>query len=81
MGRSRRRRLGIALIVLNAATFPWPPADRGLFDIGPFIGLFVIALAAGWRCSEGGRLARTRSPQADGRGRRSRTMPSFSMRR
>lgn len=36
--------LGIALIVLNAATFPWPPADRGLFDIGPFIGLFVIAL-------------------------------------
>ena len=37
--------LGIALIGLNAATFPWPPAGRGLFDIGPFIGLFVIALA------------------------------------
>ena len=38
--------LGIALIGLNAATFPWPPAARGLFDIGPLIGLFVFALAA-----------------------------------
>lgn len=38
--------LGIALIVLNAATFPWPPADEGLFDIGPVIGLFVMALGA-----------------------------------
>jgi hypothetical protein len=37
--------LGISLIALNAATFPWPPAARGLFDIGPFIGLFVFALA------------------------------------
>jgi hypothetical protein len=37
--------LGIALIGLNAATFPWPPGDRGLIDIGPLIGLFVIALA------------------------------------
>ena len=38
--------LGMALIVLNAATFPWPPGDHGLIDIGPFIGLFVLALAA-----------------------------------
>lgn len=38
--------LGAGLIVLNVATFPWPPASRGLFDIGPFIGLFEIALAA-----------------------------------
>jgi len=37
--------LGMALIVLNAATFPWPPGDRGLIDIGPFIGLFVMLLA------------------------------------
>jgi hypothetical protein len=37
--------LGVALIGLNVATFPWPPASRGLFDIGPFIGLFVMALA------------------------------------
>jgi hypothetical protein len=36
---------GAALIVLNAATFPWPPRDRGLIDIGPFIGGFVMALA------------------------------------
>lgn len=45
---------GVALIGLNAATFPWPPADRGLFDIGPAIGLFMMALAGrlaflGWR--------------------------------
>jgi hypothetical protein len=38
--------LGAALMLLNAMTFPWPPASRGLFDIGPAIGLFVIALAA-----------------------------------
>jgi hypothetical protein len=38
--------LGIALVVLNAATFPWPPASRGLFDIGPLIGVFVFTLAA-----------------------------------
>jgi hypothetical protein len=37
--------LGMALIVLNAATFPWPPGDRGLIDIGPFIGVFVMVLA------------------------------------
>lgn len=35
---------GIALIGLNAATFPWPPGDRGLFDIGPFIALFFVAV-------------------------------------
>lgn len=41
--------LGIALVTLNAATFPWPPGDAGLVDIGPLIGVFVMAL--------GGRLA------------------------
>lgn len=38
--------LGVALIGLNAATFPVPPADGGLFDIGPFIAVFLMALAA-----------------------------------
>jgi hypothetical protein len=38
--------LGVALIALNAATFPWPPGDRGLIDIGPLIGVFVMALGA-----------------------------------
>ena len=37
--------MGVALIALNAATFPWPPGDRGLIDIGPFIGVFILALA------------------------------------
>jgi hypothetical protein len=37
--------LGVSLIVLNAATFPMPPGNAGLVDIGPGIGLFVILLA------------------------------------
>ncbi|MCK6543465.1 hypothetical protein L6Q79_12375 [bacterium] len=36
--------LAILLIVLNAATFPWPPSEMGLFDVGPFCGLFMIAI-------------------------------------
>lgn len=36
---------GIALIGLNAATFPWPPGERGLFDIGPLVGVFILLLA------------------------------------
>lgn len=36
--------LSMALILLNTATFPWPPADRGLFDIGPFIALYFVAI-------------------------------------
>ena len=38
--------LGMGLILVNAATFPWPPGDRGLIDIGPLIGAFVMALGA-----------------------------------
>jgi hypothetical protein len=37
--------LGVALIILNAATFPMPPGNAGLIDIGPGIGLLVILLA------------------------------------
>lgn len=55
---------GIALIGLNAATFPWPPGDRGLFDIGPFIALFFVAV--GVRLMTLGRGARE---GADARGR------------
>lgn len=36
--------LGFALIGLNAATFPWPPATRGLFDIGPWIAFLFVGL-------------------------------------
>ncbi len=36
---------GALLIVLNISTYPWPPNTRGLFDIGPFIALFLIALS------------------------------------
>jgi hypothetical protein len=55
--------LGVGLIALNIATFPWPPASRGLFDIGPLIGAFEIALATrllmlGRRASAEGSLVR-----------------------
>ena len=36
---------GVALIGLNASTFPIPPANHGLFDIGPFVAVFMFALA------------------------------------
>lgn len=36
--------LGVAAIGLNAATFPWPPGDHGLFDVGPVIAPFLAAL-------------------------------------
>lgn len=37
--------LSAAVIVLNISTFPWPPDSRGLFDVGPAIGLFLIVLS------------------------------------
>lgn len=37
--------LGTGLVILNAITFPWPPNSAGLFDLGPFIGLYIIALS------------------------------------
>lgn len=37
--------LGIVLIILNAYAFPWPPNTVGLIDIGPLIGLFIIAIS------------------------------------
>lgn len=36
--------LGILLMVLNVITFPWPPNTRNLFDIGPAVGAYIIAL-------------------------------------
>lgn len=36
--------LGVALMILNVYTFPIPPTDSGLFDLGPFIALFLFAL-------------------------------------
>ena len=38
--------LGLVLITLNALTFPWPPNTKGLIDIGPAVGLYIIALSA-----------------------------------
>jgi hypothetical protein len=38
--------LGIALMILNTMTFPNPPAESGLFDLGPFIAIGLFGLAA-----------------------------------
>ncbi len=37
---------GLLLLVLNIATFPVPPAEAGLFDAGPFVGLWYVVLSA-----------------------------------
>jgi len=38
--------ISMLLIILNAISFPIPPADAGLFDAGPLVGLwyFVVTL-------------------------------------
>jgi hypothetical protein len=36
--------LGSLLAVFNIATFPTPPADAGLVDLGPFVGLWYLSL-------------------------------------
>jgi hypothetical protein len=38
--------LGLLLIVLNVITYPWPPDTKGLIDVGPVIGLYIIALSS-----------------------------------
>ena len=37
---------GLLLLALNIATFPTPPAEAGLFDAGPFVGLWYVWLSA-----------------------------------
>lgn len=59
---------GILLIGLNAATFPWPPNTRGLFDIGPFIAIFMLVLFVrlaflGRRAQRSGALATPGAPE------------------
>jgi hypothetical protein len=36
--------MGLLLLVLNLWTFPVPPADSGLFDAGPLVGLWFVVL-------------------------------------
>jgi hypothetical protein len=35
--------MGLLLIVLNLSVFPTPPADGGLVDVGPLVGLWYFA--------------------------------------
>lgn len=37
--------VGIVLLALNIATFPTPPAEAGLFDAGPLVGLWYLLLS------------------------------------
>jgi len=36
---------GLLLLVLNLWTFPTPPGESGLFDVGPFVGLWFVVLS------------------------------------
>jgi hypothetical protein len=36
--------VSIIMIILNAVSFPVPPADAGLIDLGPLIGLWYLAV-------------------------------------
>jgi len=36
---------GLLLLALNLWTFPIPPGDSGLFDVGPFVGLWLVVLS------------------------------------
>jgi hypothetical protein len=52
--------LGLILIILNVITFPYPPAESGLFDLGPFIALTLLLLSV-WMLIIGSRLRQTSS--------------------
>ena len=36
--------IALALLVLNLCTFPNAPAESGLFDLGPFLGLWTLVV-------------------------------------
>jgi hypothetical protein len=36
--------IGGLLFIFNVATFPKPPADAGLVDLGPLVGLWYLAV-------------------------------------
>jgi len=38
--------LATVLVVTNLLTFPNPPDSKGLFDVGPIVGTFIIVFAA-----------------------------------
>jgi len=37
--------IGLALIAVNLATFPTPPREAGLVDLGPLVGLWYFAVS------------------------------------
>ena len=42
--------IAAVLLALNLGTFPTPPADAGLFDAGPLVGLWYLAVSVqAWR--------------------------------
>jgi hypothetical protein len=42
--------IAAVLLALNLGTFPTPPADAGLFDAGPLVGLWYVAVSVqAWR--------------------------------
>lgn len=58
--------LGVAVIVLNLLPFPMPPAAAGSVDVGPFVGLWYLAVTVqAWRSLAWAR-ERAGAPAVDG---------------
>jgi hypothetical protein len=56
--------IAVALYALNFASFPTPPADAGLIDLGPLIGLWYAAVSV--QALRLRRLTRQRDGSVDG---------------
>jgi hypothetical protein len=57
--------IGALLLILNLYTFPTPPANAGLIDLGPFVGLWYLAVTVQmWRSLGWARAAQAASRTA-----------------
>ena len=45
--------VAVLLLTLNLSTFPEPPEESGLVDVGPLVGLWYLAAAIRMRSSLG----------------------------
>ncbi len=44
--------ISCGLMIMNLWTFPLPPANAGLFDLGPLTGIWWVVVILMWRRAE-----------------------------